>query len=738
VAADTGGAFRKEEPSAEAEAQTSPPSTLPSPAPAWIRELDMALTVYPQILLTGNVRDVFLLPEEGEGGVAAPEPDGPATPYRLEEIIESVCRTRGYGALARQSMVNDRVLAWRLTNDPFAFPPALRRMAEDDARAERERARRERAEREGGGPAAGAGDDDGLGDADDDADDDDIEAGIARIREIMIGTVEHTGPAIGLIIPYTARLGSPRGPVVGEAARLLATAEELGHTARPVRGSADGSGVGAAGVTPYNTIFWVVEKQEDLPLEFAIGSRALRVISVPEPPHDQRHAAGRFVVERLARRRPGEDGEPADEPATEEAQLQATEALARSSYGMGVGEILAIGRMAADRGLPLSRLDEAARLYRVGVLDNPWATQAVRENIRNGETYLNAEVIGQPHAVRRTIEIFMRSAAGLTGAQSSSSPSRPRGTLFLSGPTGVGKTELAKGVAKMILGEDARPIRFDMSEFAEEHARDRLIGAPPGFVGHSAGGELTNAVRAQPMSVLLFDEIDKAHPRLFDLFLQILEDGRLTDGQGATVHFTECVLIFTSNLGISSEVRRPKERRGGKAADTGDGGGDSGASGDKEAAAEAGQRRNRLTRHDKPEEVREALRAAFDAFFNDQIGRPELRNRFGDSFVPMDFIQPDSVPPILNKALASVTARVREVHGAELTVADDPWEVLRVEASRRLDHGGRGVVTAVESALVNPLSRELFHQPARPGEHIEVEAMDGEDEAYTLKVRRWM
>nr|WP_237530661.1 AAA family ATPase [Streptomyces sp. SID3212] len=336
----------------------------------------------------------------------------------------------------------------------------------------------------------------------------------------------------------------------------------------------------------------------------------------------------------------------------------------------------------------------------------------------------------------------MRSAAGLTGAQSSSSPSRPRGTLFLSGPTGVGKTELAKGVAKMILGEDARPIRFDMSEFAEEHARDRLIGAPPGFVGHSAGGELTNAVRAHPMSVLLFDEIDKAHPRLFDLFLQILEDGRLTDGQGATVHFTECVLIFTSNLGVSADVLRPKTRRGPKPDDdtNNDNNDGRGGGGEENAAAEGtdATRRSRLSRHDKPEVVREALRASFDSFFNDHIGRPELRNRFGDSFVPMDFIQPESVPPILDKALASVIGRVREVHGAELTVADDPWEVLRVEATRRLDHGGRGVVTAVESALVNPLSRELFHQPARPGEHIEVEAVDGDGEAYALKVRRWM
>ncbi|MEU8714941.1 AAA family ATPase [Streptomyces sp. NPDC048663] len=704
MSADTTEAFRKDR----------APAVL---APAWIRELDMALTVYPQILLTGNVRDVFLLAEDDEGRVAAPEPGRPPTPFTLEEVIESVCRSRGYGALARQSMVDDRVVAWRLTGDPFALPPALRRMAEEDARADRERAARGGATRDG---ATRDGADADRDDADrDDADDGDIEAGIARFREIMIGTVQHTGPAIGLIIPYTARLGSPRGPVAGEAARLLAAAEELGHTARPVRGTGD--------VTPYNTVFWVVEKQEDLPLEFAIGSRALRVITVPEPPHDQRHAAGRFVVERLANRPPDEDGDTGEAlPATEDEQRQATEALARSSYGMGVGEILAVGRMAADRGLPLSRLDEAARLYRVGVLDNPWATRAVRENIINGEDYLNAAVIGQPHAVRRTIEIFMRSAAGLTGAQSSSSPSRPRGTLFLSGPTGVGKTELAKGVAKMILGEDARPIRFDMSEFAEEHARDRLIGAPPGFVGHSAGGELTNAVRASPMSVLLFDEIDKAHPRLFDLFLQILEDGRLTDGQGATVHFTECVLIFTSNLGVSAEVMRPRNRRGAGS-----------EQGEADPEAEAAARQPRLSRHDRPEDVREALRAAFDTFFNDHIGRPELRNRFGDSFVAMDFIQPDSVAPILNKALGSVAGRVKEVHGAELTIRDEPWEVLRVEATRRLDHGGRGVVTAVESALVNPLSRELFHQPARPGEHIEIEAVDGQDEAYTLTVRRW-
>lgn len=137
--------------------------------------------------------------------------------------------------------------------------------------------------------------------------------------------------------------------------------------------------------------------------------------------------------------------------------------------------------------------------------------------------------------------------------------------------------------------------------------------------------------------------------------------------------------------------------------------------------------------------VRQALREAFDLFFNEQIKRPELRNRFGDNFIPMDFMQNKWVPKILDKAIASVAGRIREVHGAELTVGDDAWEVLRVEAERRLDHGGRGVLTAVESALVNPLAKEIFRTPPKRGERIEVTAVEGEGdgEGYTVEVNRW-
>jgi ATP-dependent Clp protease ATP-binding subunit ClpA len=122
--------------------------------------------------------------------------------------------------------------------------------------------------------------------------------------------------------------------------------------------------------------------------------------------------------------------------------------------------------------------------------------------------------------------------------------------LFLAGPTGVGKTELAKTLTSLLFGDESAYIRFDMSEFSAEHSDQRLIGAPPGYVGYDVGGELTNAIREKPFSVVLFDEIEKAHPRILDKFLQILDDGVLSSGRGERVYFSDAFLVFTSNLGI--------------------------------------------------------------------------------------------------------------------------------------------------------------------------------------------
>jgi AAA domain (Cdc48 subfamily)/C-terminal, D2-small domain, of ClpB protein len=607
--------------------------------PGWFREFELALTAYPQVLLVGNVRDRYLLP--------GPTP-GEAEPYDLIGVIERICREQGYGALAVHDLVNQVLALWPIHSTVLDYPAEVQAVFEvDSATAD---------------PAWH----------------------VRRLRAALVGIVGQRGPAIGMVFPYAARMGAgdPDDPT---GRNLFSVVEALGHSALPVPG--------ARPVNPYNTIVWISERQEQLPLEFPADSRRLRVIAIPEPPLDQRRLAARHALRRIT-------GLVEDSAETSEV----INTLASVTHGMHNVETFAIGRLAQHQGLPANRLDEAARLYRVGIVDNPWAETALLEKIKDGADYLNARVLGQPRAVRKTIEIFKRSATGLTGAQTSSSPNRPRGVLFLSGPTGVGKTELAKGIATLILGDDARPQRFDMSEFAEEHARDRLIGAPPGYVGHDSGGELTNAVRANPMSVLLFDEIDKAHPRLFDLFLQILEDGRLTDGRGATVYFTEAVLVFTSNLGVATRAADGTELR--------------------------------LSFRDEPGTVRTALRAAFDLFFDEGIRRPELRNRFGDNFIAMDFIQPETVPKILDKALESVTERIRERHDARLVIADEAYEVLRFAAEGNLEHGGRGVLNAVEAALVNPLSTLLFDAPATPGEVLTVLAVTPSDGVWDVKVDR--
>jgi len=191
-------------------------------------------------------------------------------------------------------------------------------------------------------------------------------------------------------------------------------------------------------------------------------------------------------------------------------------------------------------GVPVSRLmeGEMAKLVRM-------------------EDELHARVVGQDDAVTAVANAIRRSRAGL------SDPHRPIGSFLFLGPTGVGKTELARALAEFMFDDERAMIRIDMSEYMEKHTVARLIGAPPGYVGFDEGGQLTEAVRRRPYAVILFDEIEKAHPDVFNVLLQLLDDGRLTDGQGRTVDFRNTVVIMTSNLGshIFREYERPEKVR---------------------------------------------------------------------------------------------------------------------------------------------------------------------------------
>ena len=170
-------------------------------------------------------------------------------------------------------------------------------------------------------------------------------------------------------------------------------------------------------------------------------------------------------------------------------------------------------------------------------------TQEESERLLKLEEILHQRIIGQDEAVNAVARAIRRGRVGLKD------PSRPVGSFIFLGPTGVGKTELCKALAQAMFGDDNAMIRFDMSEYMEKHTVSKLIGSPPGYVGFDEGGQLTEAVRRHPYSVLLFDEIEKAHPDVFNMLLQILDDGRLTDSQGRHVNFRNTVIIMTSNVG---------------------------------------------------------------------------------------------------------------------------------------------------------------------------------------------
>ena len=169
--------------------------------------------------------------------------------------------------------------------------------------------------------------------------------------------------------------------------------------------------------------------------------------------------------------------------------------------------------------------------------------QGETEKLLNMESVLGNRVVGQKEAVTAVSDAVRRSRAGVAD------PNRPTGSFLFLGPTGVGKTELAKALADFLFDDESAMVRIDMSEYGEKHSVSRLVGAPPGYVGHEAGGQLTEAVRRRPYTLVLFDEVEKAHPDVFDVLLQVLDEGRLTDGQGRTVDFRNTVIILTSNLG---------------------------------------------------------------------------------------------------------------------------------------------------------------------------------------------
>jgi ATP-dependent Clp protease ATP-binding subunit ClpB len=293
------------------------------------------------------------------------------------------------------------------------------------------------------------------------------------------------------------------------------------------------------------------------------------------------------------------------------------------------------------------------------------------EKLIHMEERLHERVVGQDEAVEAVAGALRRSRAGL------SDPNRPIGSFIFLGPTGVGKTELARALAEFMFDSEQAMVRIDMSEYMEKHSVARLIGAPPGYVGYEEGGQLTEAVRRRPYAVILLDEIEKAHPDVFNVLLQLMDDGRLTDGQGRTVDFTNAVLIMTSNVGSQYIVEESD-----------------------------------------PEEMRRKVEEVLAATF-----KPEFLNRVDDTVI-FHRLSKQDIGRIVDLQVEQLTARVRE-RGIEIELTDKARELL---ANLGYDptYGARPLKRVIQKNLVDVLALRILEGEFADGDTVEVDTGDGE------------
>jgi ATP-dependent Clp protease ATP-binding subunit ClpC len=366
-----------------------------------------------------------------------------------------------------------------------------------------------------------------------------------------------------------------------------------------------------------------------------------------------------------------EQYERASELRDEIADLRGRLAATGSSDGgvpeVGVADIAEV--VSRSTGIPVAQL-----------------TEAERDRLLRLEEELHARVVGQDEAVSAVAEAIRRSRAGLGDED------RPVGSFLFLGPTGVGKTELARALAVALFGDEDRMVRLDMSEYGERHTVARMVGAPPGYVGYGEAGQLTEAVRRRPYSVLLLDEIEKAHPDVFNVLLQVLDDGRLTDGQGRTVDFRNTVVIMTSNVGSELITNQGATLGFGSSRDVGT---------DADSAA-------------LRDKIMPRLREVF---------RPEFLNRI-DEVIVFRRLDPDQLATITDLLLGATRRRLA---AQDVTVEFTPAAVRRIaELGYQPEFGARPLRRTIQREIDNRLSGMLLAGQLPAGTHVTVDAHDGE------------
>ena len=428
-----------------------------------------------------------------------------------------------------------------------------------------------------------------------------------------------------------------------------------------------------------NLLILLMEKVNDTPAWFYMNNPMVRVLTVGYP---DKAVRSHVVSSRLKEFGGGKCLDDEDDIRTE---------LSNMTENMTLVDVEGVLTLFRETGFKKDRIKEVIKLFKFGETTSYWdkiGGERIRDDLPR---IIDSRVKGQDEAKRTIYEIVGRACIGLSGMQGGAS-SRPKGVLFMAGPTGTGKTEMAKAISEFVFGDDGFITRFDMSEYQQPHSDQRLIGAPPGYVGYNAGGQLTNAIKKRPFCILLFDEIEKAHPAILDKFLQILEDGRLTDSSGKTVYFSETLIIFTSNLGISSEDER-------------------------------GVRHMLVTpEQDDYDSISTKVKEEIKSYFKFRINRPEILNRIGENFVVFDFIRPEIAGTILDNKIEQFVENIKREKSIMLTVKPEYREFLLREALSNLENGGRGIGNILESRLINKVSHIIIQENVIAGMSICLES----------------
>lgn len=438
-----------------------------------------------------------------------------------------------------------------------------------------------------------------------------------------------------------------------------------------------------------NCMIFVASSLQALPSWFYQDHPSLALIRIPRPEVQHREAFITRFFDKFAQ---------GDIPESEKKAM--CQAFVDNAEDLTISDMISISRTAESEKRFCKNVQEMKDLifyYRYGAMDDPWE-EFNREKIRDAYTEISKRVIGQDHAVSRIVNMLKLANVGITMSPSSGSGGgKPKGVFFFVGPTGVGKTELAKALAQQIFGDENRMHRFDMSEYAEKHAAEKLTGSPPGYVGYEEGGQLTNYVRENPFSILLFDEIEKANGAVLDKFLQILEDGRLTDGKGLTVYFNQSIIIFTSNIGAESLLNLDGMD-------------------------------NVSDESPTYEAVRQHFYSEVQNHFVKGLGRPEIFNRLGNNILGFDLLRPMHIKGIFKKFMRNLeksagshgyTLAYKTTAGSVTDKSEESslcqWIIEIMKQRGNLLYGGRRIRVQMEEKIEQPLAGWVFDNNPAPG-----------------------